>query len=44
METVNDVIQVFDTAGNPLTGVVDQNTFYGYPPAINRTTGRSGRS
>ena len=36
METVNDVIQVFDTAGNPLTGVVDQNSFYGYAPAIIR--------
>ena len=32
METVNDVIQVFDTSGNPLTDVVDQNTFYGYAP------------
>ena len=42
METVNDVIRVFDTAGNPLTGVVDQNTFYGYAPAINRTTGKFG--
>ena len=38
METVNDVIRVFDTAGQPQTGVIDQNSFYGYPPAINRTT------
>jgi hypothetical protein len=36
METVNDVIRVFDTAGNPLTGVADQNSFYGYAPAIIR--------
>jgi hypothetical protein len=36
METVNDVLRVFDTAGNPLTGVIDQNTFYGYPAAIVR--------
>jgi hypothetical protein len=36
METVNDVIRVFDSAGNPLTAVVDQNSFYGYPPAIVR--------
>ena len=36
LETVNDVLRVFDKAGNPLTGVTDQNTFYGYPPAINR--------
>ena len=42
LETVNDVMRVFDTSGNPVTGVVDQNTFYGYPPAINRTTGKSG--
>ncbi len=42
LETVNDVLRVFDQAGNPLTGVTDQNTFYGYPPAINRITGRFG--
>ena len=42
METVNDVIQVFDTSGNPVTDVVDQNTFYGYAPAINRTTNKFG--
>jgi hypothetical protein len=38
METVNSVIRVFDTAGSALTNPIDQNTFYGYPPAINRTT------
>ena len=38
METVNDVIRVFNTAGQPQTGVVDQNSFYGYPPAIIRAT------
>jgi hypothetical protein len=38
MESVNDVLRVFDTSGNPLSGVVDLNTFYGYPAAINRTT------
>ena len=42
LETVNDVLQIFDTSGNPLTGVVDLNTFYGYPAAINRTTGAYG--
>src|SRR5689334_890002 len=36
METVNDVLRVFDTSGNPLTGVIDQNSFYAYPPAIIR--------
>jgi len=36
LETVNDVLRVFGTSGNSLTGVIDQNTFYGYPPAIVR--------
>ena len=36
MEAINDVLRVFDTSGNPLTGVVDLNTFYGYPAAIVR--------
>jgi hypothetical protein len=36
METINDVLRVFDPSGNPLLGVVDLNTFYGYPPAIKR--------
>ena len=42
MESVNDVLRVYDTAGNALTGVTDLNTFYGYPAAINRTTGARG--
>jgi hypothetical protein len=42
LETVNDVLRVYNKSGTPLTGVVDQNTFYGYPPAINRTTGIFG--
>lgn len=42
METVNDVLRVYDPSGNPLMGVVDLNTFYGYPAAINRTTGARG--
>ncbi len=42
LETVNDVLRVFDTSGNALTGVVDQNTFYGYPAQFNRTTGEQG--
>ena len=36
LESVNDVLRVFDTKGNPLIGVVDLNTFYGYAAAINR--------
>jgi hypothetical protein len=36
VETVNDVLRVFDTSGTALTGVVDLNTFYGYAAAIVR--------
>jgi hypothetical protein len=36
METVNDVIKIYDTAGNLKKGPIDQNTFHGYIPAINR--------
>jgi hypothetical protein len=42
LETVNDALRVFDTGGHPLTGVIDLNTFLGYPPAINRRTGVFG--
>jgi hypothetical protein len=42
VEVVNDVIRVFGTNGTPKTGVVDLNTFYGYPAAINRATGVRG--
>jgi hypothetical protein len=42
VETVNSVIRVWDTNGNALTGVQDLNTFFGYPAAINRTTGAIG--
>jgi hypothetical protein len=44
LESVNDVLRVFDTSGNPLTGVIDLNTFYGYPAAINRSNGHYGPS
>src|SRR5690242_6708250 len=36
LETVNDTLQIFDTAGNPLIAPTDLNSFYGYTPAINR--------
>lgn len=36
LETLNDVLQIFDTAGHPLTAPTDLNSFYGYAPAINR--------
>lgn len=42
LETVNDVLNVYDFQGHSLKGVTDLNTFYGYPPAINRTTGVFG--
>jgi hypothetical protein len=38
VEAVNSVLRVWDTEGNPLTGVQDLNTFFGYPPAVDRTT------
>jgi hypothetical protein len=44
LESVNDVARVYTTAGAPATPVVDLNTFYGYPAAINRTTGARGPS
>ncbi|HVS88382.1 MAG TPA: hypothetical protein VHF01_09190 [Candidatus Acidoferrum sp.] len=44
MEAVNDVLNVYDTAGNSLLGVVDLNTFFGYIAAINRKTGAFGPS
>ena len=42
LETVNTVLRVFDTAGNPETGVQDLNTFLGYPAQFDRTTGVIG--
>lgn len=42
VETINEVIRVFDTNGNPETGVVDLNTFYGYPASFHRPAGPFG--
>ena len=39
MEAVNDAARIYDTSGAPLTGVMDLNTFYGYPPAVTRPGG-----
>ncbi len=36
MESVNDVLNVYDSHGNSLKGPIDLNTFYGYAPAIVR--------
>ncbi len=37
LESVNDVLRIFDGQGNPQTGVIDLNTFYSYPAAFNRS-------
>ena len=43
VESVNSVLRVFDSkTGAPVTGVQDLNTFFGYPAAIDRTTGKIG--
>src|ERR1700694_1070931 len=39
LEVLNDVLRVYDTTGNPHTAPIALNSFLGYPPAINRTTG-----
>ena len=43
LEGTNSVLRIFSSAdGTPLTGVQDINTFFGYPAAVNRTTGAIG--
>lgn len=42
LESTNDVLRIFRTSGAPASGVVDLNTFYGYPAQFDRTTGRQG--
>lgn len=42
VEPVNDAIRVFDTNGSAVGPVMALNEFYGYKPAINRTTGEFG--
>lgn len=49
VEVVNDVVNVFDKQGNSLLpsnpavhNAITLNSFYGYPPAINRATGVQG--
>ena len=49
VEAVNDVLNVYNAAGvsqlpaNAVGGAVDLNSFYGYPAAINRSTGARGQ-
>ena len=42
LEGVNTVLRVYDKSGNPLSGVISYNEFFGYTPSINRTTGEYG--
>jgi hypothetical protein len=42
LEGVNTVLRVYDKAGAPVTNTISYNEFFGYPPAINRTTGVRG--
>ena len=42
LESANDVLRVFNTGGDAMTGTVSLNQFYGYPSAINRSTGAYG--
>ncbi len=44
VEATNDVFKVLTTAGTSVIASMDLNTFYGYPAAINRTTGARGPS
>ena len=38
LEGVNTVLRVYDKGGNPVSNTISYNEFFGYPPAINRTT------
>ena len=42
VEGVNSALRVHNTTGAAVTGVQDINTFFGYPAAIDRTTGLIG--
>jgi hypothetical protein len=42
VETVNTVLRVFNADGTGQTGVIDLNTFFGYPAEIDRATGIQG--
>ena len=42
VEAVNSVLRIWDTNGNSLTSAQALNPFFGYPAAINRTTGAIG--
>lgn len=37
LESVNSALRIWRSDGTPATGVIDLNTFYGYPAAIDRS-------
>jgi hypothetical protein len=43
LESVNDVLRIYKTDGTSATGVIDLNTFYGYPAAIVRSGPKAGQ-
>jgi hypothetical protein len=43
LESVNDVLRIYKTDGTSATGVIDLNTFYGYPAAIVRSGPNAGQ-
>ena len=38
LQTTNNVVRVYDTSGNPVSDIIDHNSFYQYLPAMNRMT------
>jgi hypothetical protein len=42
LEVLNDVLRVYDTSGGAVTSPQALNNFFGYTPAINRSTGALG--
>jgi hypothetical protein len=42
LEGVNTVMRVYSKSGSPVSPTISFNEFFGYPPAINRTTGEFG--
>ena len=42
LEGVNTVLRIYDKGGHAVTNTISYNEFFGYPPAINRTTGAFG--
>jgi hypothetical protein len=43
IEALNDIIRIYRPNGSAASGITDLNSFYGYPPAINRARGVFGQ-